>query len=999
MQVKDTELITYHELFGPAYEGILLFDNEGQLIYRNEASNFFIINICKDEKLTTFSDILNLAFPFSELLSILKKEKSFEFILLNYRLKATFISLYKRVQLNIAKLNENLVKQDLGFDYSLAEEAVDSFFVVNIHHKIVYVNKSACRLTGYSIDELLGSEISKLFPTSEVKAKPIKKTDPENGDTIISEGEILRKNQSRIYVEMFSKKLPDGKYLTTARNIQHRIELRRELESKKTELDKTYEQVISGERRYRKLFTNIPIGIFTTDENGDILSINNKMLEILGTDSFNKGKKYNLYELPTIKDTRFLEDVRAVIYDGKSFQRRYDYTSYWDKKLYLKTHILPYDRKGKRGLLAIIEDYSEEREKEQKLKVLSEGVNNSPASIVVTDIEGKIIFVNKKFINITGYSLNELIGSNPSIINSKYHPKEYYTKLWNTILSGKEWIGEFRNRKKNGEIFWERAMISALKDEKDNITNFMAIKEDITHKKFVEKELKLKTEQLSALVSNTPDSICFKGENGEWILANKSVLEVFGIEGVEYQGKTNMELAEFSNSNPHYLLDDMDSDNLAWKKRNILRYETTLKNTRGEEVVLEVIKLPLFYPYGDKQGIVNIGRDVTKRKEYEQDLKKAKERAEEADILKSAFLANMSHEIRTPLNAIMGFSSLMMDYDLTKDSINNFVNIIKINGSQLLTIIDDILLVSKLQVNQIKVSMAEFALDQVLSKLRREFEEEISTFSEKDINLQVSKDENYSSVIIKTDRDKLYQIFSKLIRNAIKFTTRGVVNFGYSVEKQNEVLFFVKDTGIGISDEKKEVIFKKFRQADDSTTRKYGGSGLGLSIVKGLVDLLEGDIWLDSQLSKGSTFYFRIPLKKIKVTEKIRDKVEEHISWSGRKILIVDDVQESLLLMSEYLKITGINVIKASSGSMALKRFKEHNDIDLVLMDVQLPGINGLETSIRIKKLRPDVPIIIHTAFGNDEYGDKIKEVGCDDIIFKPLKQETLIAKLKKYLK
>jgi PAS domain S-box-containing protein len=201
------------------------------------------------------------------------------------------------------------------------------------------------------------------------------------------------------------------------------------------------------------------------------------------------------------------------------------------------------------------------------VRILSQGVNNSPAGIVVTDAEGKIIFVNKSFIEVTGYGINELIGSTPSIIKSGYHNKEFYQNLWKTILSGKEWVGEFKNRRKNGELFWESAMISSLKDEKGNITNFMAIKEDITNKKAVEKELKFRTQQLTGLVANSPDSICFKGENGEWVLANDAALSIFGLEGVDYQHKSNEELIALSKGVSDYLTDDLRTDDLAWEQK------------------------------------------------------------------------------------------------------------------------------------------------------------------------------------------------------------------------------------------------------------------------------------------------------------------------------------------------------------------------------------------------------------------------------------------------
>ncbi len=541
-------------------------------------------------------------------------------------------------------------------------------------------------------------------------------------------------------------------------------------------------------------------------------------------------------------------------------------------------------------------------------------------------------------------------------------------------------------------------MISALKDENGKITNFMAIKEDITLKKRVEKELKLKTEQLLSLVNNTPDIICFKDEDGFWILANKATLKLFGLTDVQYQGKNNSELAALSKGNTSFLETDAHSDKIAWEKGSIYQYEVSFIDDNSNEIILEVLKLPLYHTNGSRKGLINIGRDITGRKMYERELMIAKERAEESDLLKSAFLANMSHEIRTPLNAIMGFSSLLADYSLDKQSIDKFLEIIQVNGRQLLTIIDDILLISKLQVNQIKVTTAVFELDQVLIVLNQQFSKELNILSEKQIELSIEKINVPSSIKIKTDRDKLSQIFSKLIRNAVKFTTKGKVQFGVELKSDNKLEFFVKDTGVGISSEKQEMIFKKFRQADDSTTREYGGTGLGLSIVKGLIDLLKGDIWIDSELGKGSAFYFTIPMEEIEIEQSEKIKNNKPNNWSNKKILIVDDVAESIFLLSEVLKSTGIKIISAENGALAIQRFMENPDIDLILMDIQLPEINGLEAAAEIKKINQSVKIIVQTAYSQEGYIQKSREAGCDDIIFKPINFENLFKKMRNFL-
>ncbi len=994
-------------LFDQAFDGIIIFDIDQKIIYSNQAFRL-LFNVVDENKSERFSELFKLPFSFDQIVErsnlksgfiTLAESISGKEIILKSKFEPdnNFLIFYVRETI-ITDQKKNKFDDNSQSECNLIEEAADSFFVIDKNFKIISVNISTCILTGYKKEELLNMNYTQIFSETELLNKPFDKNGIESGKTIIYERKITKKDGTKVDIEMRTKKLSNGNILSIARDINTRVQIRTQLEIKNKELEETYQQVIKSENKYKQLFKNLPLGIFTATESGIIESINYQMLEILGSDSAKTSMKFNLFELPSLKNTKLLQDFRSALFEGRSHYKLYEYTSMWNKKTYLKTHILPLEKDGINKIMVIIEDYTKERENEIRMKILSQGVNNSPASIVVTNNEGKIIFVNKRFIEITGYSMNELINNKPSIIKSGFHNNEFYEDLWKTIRAGKEWIGEFLNKKKNGELYWESGMIAALKDENGVITNFMAIKEDITHKKQVEKELKEKTEQLLNLVNHTPDNICFKDENGKWILANTATLKLFGLEEVEYQGKTNDELFYKSVRDNSFLVTDAKTDKAAWERGSIYQYEANFIDEKGNKVILEVLKLPLYHHDGTKRGIINIGRDITGRKIYEDELMIAKERAEESDLLKSAFLANMSHEIRTPLNAIMGFSSLMADYSLDKDSISRFLEIIQVNGRQLLTIIDDILLISKLQVNQIKVTTAVFDLDQVLTKLNQQFGRELSILTEKKIELSVQKLNVKSGVKIKTDRDKLSLIYSKLIRNAIKFTNIGKVQFGFELKANNEIIFFVKDTGVGISKEKQDFVFKKFRQADDSTTREYGGTGLGLSIVKGLIDLLEGQLWVESELGEGAIFYFSLPLEVIEIEPFVETESKKKTRWEDKKIMIVDDVVESIFLLSEVLKSTGIKIITAETGTLAIQKFIENPDIDLILMDIQLPEINGLEAAIEIKKINPKVAIIVQTAYAQDGFTQKSKEAGCDDIVFKPINFENLIKKMHQFL-
>jgi PAS domain S-box-containing protein len=743
-------------------------------------------------------------------------------------------------------------------DYHIIlDEAPDAIFIVDKHLKIIDVNKHAALISGYTKAELLKTTLYTLFPESELKKTPFDIKGIGRSEVILLERKIQTKTGKTIPVEIKLKKLPDGNYYSSLRDINSRIKARQNLQ-------KIHHEVETNEFRYRNLFDNMPLGVFVVNKTGSIEKLNPAMIKILGSPSIEDSLKFNIFDLPTLKATELLQDLKTCFKNGTRFHKIYDYKSLWGKEAFVKAHILPAEQSNSDKVLVIIENYTAQKENDLQLKILSKGVDNSPASVVVTNAEGEIIFVNQTFVRLTGYSFEEVKGKTPRILKSGNHSEAFYKDLWDTITSGNNWIGEFQNKKKNGEIFWESTMITSLKNRKGETSHFMAIKEDVTEKKKVETELKA-----------------------------------------------------------------------------------------------------------------------------------AKEKAEEADLLKSSFLANMSHEIRTPLNAILGFSGILNEYDINSQKSAKFIKLIQTNSKQLLNIIDDVLLVSKLQVDQIKVYTSAFSVSTLLNELYTNFNKEIEIDTTKNIELALIIDSDSKADIIETDKLRLNQILTKLIRNALKFTTKGVISFGLRQNKNKEIIFFVEDTGIGIPQKKQKIIFQKFRQADDSKTRQFGGTGLGLSIVKGLIDLLKGDLWLESEEDKGTVFYFTVPLKIIKQRgQKIQ---KDKLKWKDRTILLVDDVKESIILITEILQATGIQIITATNGIQAIEKFSLHPEIDLILMDIQLPKLNGLATAKRILA-RKNVPIIAQSAYLQQEYEKQCEQIGCTDFIQKPINADELMLKIANFI-
>lgn len=379
-------------------------------------------------------------------------------------------------------------------------------------------------------------------------------------------------------------------------------------------------------------------------------------------------------------------------------------------------------------------------------------------------------------------------------------------------------------------------------------------------------------------------------------------------------------------------------------------------------------------------------------------LELARQKAEEANRLKSAFLANISHEVRTPMNGIIGFSKLLKDNTTFPDKYKEYLEIIHKSSKVLLNLINDIIDISKLESGQLNINYQECNLNQVVDELYAYFYSEREAQRKQHIEFTLEK-VNGDEFPVYTDCNRLRQVMYNLVHNAFKFTSNGHIRFGYRVES-DELKFFVEDTGIGMSQEEKEIAFMHFRQADESFTRKYGGTGLGLSISQGIIDKMNGRLWVDSEKGKGSTFYFTIPYYKVrkKSTTMSSSNEVEHFSWERRKILLVEDSPVSMQLLTKFLQPTGIEIYEATDGAEAVELCRQLKDIDAVLMDIQLPVLDGLSATKEIKSFRPDLPIIAQTANALTEDERVIRAAGCDDYIAKPIDRKELLKLMDKYL-
>lgn len=390
-----------------------------------------------------------------------------------------------------------------------------------------------------------------------------------------------------------------------------------------------------------------------------------------------------------------------------------------------------------------------------------------------------------------------------------------------------------------------------------------------------------------------------------------------------------------------------------------------------------------------------------KHKEIELNLQMAKEKAEESDKLKSSFLANMSHEIRTPMNAIIGFSELITRKTVSQDKKDIYAQYITNSGKSLLALIDDIIDIAKIEAGQLKINKSVTYVNMMFNEILEYINNEKKRNKKEHILFTKNEAINDINFCFLCDPLRLKQILTNLLNNSLKFTFEGIIEFGYLIPNNATILFYVSDTGIGLSDEKIPLIFERFRQADDTTTRQFGGTGLGLTISKKLVEMMGGRIWAESEKSKGSTFFFSLPLiipdRSTKIIEQ-RIENTSNESFEGKTILIAEDEDNNFIFLQEVLNQTKVKIIRAKDGLQAVNLVKTQPDISLILMDIKMPEMNGYQATSIIKQMKPSIPIIAQTAYAMAEDIIKGKNAGCDDYLSKPIKPELLISTLRHFL-
>jgi len=616
--------------------------------------------------------------------------------------------------------------------------------------------------------------------------------------------------------------------------------------------------------------------------------------------------------------------------------------------------------------------------------------------ILLLDGNEKCIYANRSALDIFGYSQNE-VGKMDFFQLVDSIDKAQLRKRIDLSLSRKETESKYRFSAKimsGVSINLEGAFYREYSDKGELIRTLVNCR-DVSNHVVTSGDTSESEKNLQKIFNSSPEAIIIATPDFKIIDCNEETMDLFGYE------KKEMLQIDYQK-----LVDKADAGQIA-AVLNKLKLQGYVKDQE-----IRFIRKNKDDFYGLVSGntvkdednrtkyLIIVVQNISKFKEVEHELIQSKERAEESDKLKSAFLANMSHEIRTPMNAIIGFSDLLADPSLDSPEIGLYTSVIKERCNNLLQIVNDILDISRIEANQVELKENAFALNALIEELYIEYAQKLINENKFQIVLNIFKDFADDESIICADEVRLKQILCNLLDNAIKFTKNGEIEFGYKSLDDNHLEFFVRDTGIGIHPDKHQIIFERFRQIDESLDREYGGNGLGLAICKAFVELMGGKIWLESEPEKGTTFFFTIFSKK-NIEEKEISIPESKIinyKWKNKRIMLVEDDVSSLTFMQVLFKLTQVELIFVSKGQEAIDLFMNDRKFDLILMDVQLPDINGLEVTKMIKSIDRNVPVIAQTAYAMQ--GDDVKCInsGCDDYISKPIDISDLFFKIDQFL-
>ncbi len=735
------------------------------------------------------------------------------------------------------------------------------------------------------------------------------------------------------------------------------------------------ELVIANSERAKRAAALV-IANFEKEKRADELIIADKELVFQNEEKVKRAAEFVIADV--INTKRAAELVIAKIEKAKRIAKSINA----DKELSFQT-----EEKSKRAAELVIAD-AEKAKREAELVIANIKQAKRSAELVIANVEkakrsAELVIANKELV----YQKSE---------KSKRAAELIIANVDKAKRSAELVIANIEKAKRAAELVMVNKDLVLAKEKAKHTTELIIINKklnlQIEKNLQTDQALKESNEKYLEAFKSAPYSITIvRITDGKFIEVNDVFISISGFTREEALNNSTVGLDIW-----------VDKEERNWvissllDGRDVMGKEFLFKKKNGEIITglfsAKIIKL------NNELCIISSINDITMMKHTESELIKAKNKAEESDRLKSAFLTNMSHEIRTPMNGILGFAELLKEPNLTIDEQQDYIQTMQISGARMLSTINSIVDMSKIESGLIRIDIKETNLNEKIEFTYKFFKPEVEI---KGLQFLFKNGLPSKEAIIKTDNEKVYGILTNLVRNAIKFTYEGSIEFGY--EKKGEYLeFFVKDTGIGIPGNQKELIFERFRQGSESHDRSYEGSGLGLSISKSYVEMLGGRIWVESEEGKGSTFYFTIPYISVseeKVTiENVVSAENKEVQLNNLKILIVEDDEISYSLLSRTIQKISKEVLHAITGVEAVEVCRNNPDLDLVLMDIRMPKMDGHEATRQIRQFNKEVIIIAQTAYAFAGDSEKALEAGCNDYISKPINKTLLYDLIKKYV-
>jgi len=937
--------------------------------------------------------------------------------------KDQLIGEIEQLKLKIREINRNKEINQIIADNTSDIIALISF---NLKAEYLYVSPSVKHVLGYEPEELVGTSFFRMAHPSDkdllvVLLKKylnliVKKIIITGDPTVFEKVEFRIKNKAGEWRHVQSTiNFVEKNLLAVTRDITKQKELERSLRE--------------GEFYLRTLFNSMKDLVFIVDYNGKFVSLAPTSPDLMFKSPEEVEGKILHEVFPKTEADVFLAFVRRCLEENKTISFEYPLTikkkqRWFEGTATPKTNdtILYIARDITARKLAELESEANRKSLEESERRFRELFESSGDAILILE-NGRFVECNQAAVKLMGYkNKDDILNLQPSQVSP-----ELQSDGRNSVDKAKEMISitfekgthrfEWEHVKGDGSIFPVEVLLTSISNEPDNKI-LHVVWRDITDRRKAMNDLLENENKFRTITNQSSEGVTLAEMNGDYIFVNPAFCEMSGFSMQELLKLSMFDMLLDVNTIP-----DLKETIKQWqgnptiinlKRKDQTQYTvevlTKQISIENRNMVLCTIRDITLWLDAEKQlkilndnlssqneefEIVNeeLRQKVEEIQEMNEKLRLSKEKAEESDKLKSAFLANMSHEIRTPMNGILGFASLLKRPNLSNKEISEYVDIIDISGSRLLNIINDLIDISKIEAGQVEINYSRCDISSLLEYLYNFFKPESN---KKGLDISFVKPLSDEKVFIETDSNKLNAILINLIKNSIKYTHEGSIEFGY-FQKGNELEFFIRDTGIGIPEDRLTAIFERFIQADIQDEKVYEGAGLGLSITKAYIEMLGGKIWVESKENIGSQFYFTIPLKDVEekvMVQSDRGDITEVLPIKKLKVLIAEDDEYADNYLTIIMKEFSREILHAETGRQAVELCRNNKDVDLIMMDIKMPDIDGYNATKQIREFNENVIIIAQTAYAIEGDREKALDAGCNDYISKPIIKEKLESKI-----